>query len=92
MDTEGSRSKALIRLWLGRPWARLSLITGVLGGLALLILLLWGVRRVPAGWIGVWNPDGRLVETGSVYLRWSGSSLALYPKRVNLDRAALRVG
>ncbi len=92
MDTEGSRSKALIRPWLGRPRARLSLIMGALGGLALVILLLWGVRRVPAGWTGLWTPDGHLVETGSLYLRWSGSSLALYPKRVNLDRAALRVG
>ncbi len=91
MDTERSRSKELIRVWLGHPRARLALIAGALGGLALLILLLWGVRRVPAGWIGVGSPDGRLVETGSVYLRWGGSSLSLYPKRVNLDRAALRV-
>lgn len=79
-----------MRSWLSRPRARLTLMAGVLAGLVLL-LLLWGVRRVPAGWIGIGNPDGRLAETGSLYLRWSGSSLALYPKRVNLDRAALRV-
>jgi tetratricopeptide (TPR) repeat protein len=82
-----------LRSWLRNPRARGVLLGCTAGVLALfVVLLMWGVRRVPEGWLGVWSPDGRLAESGSVYLIWNTSSLNLYPTRVELDRATLAVG